>query len=171
PWLLAHTDLSAIAENIRRKYYNPNVGSYFHYPVDLMIRIVVLAAFRNLPYRKIIPSLSDEDWHYLFPAGYKGKFPTKSTIHYFVKYRLGNDGLDYLMELVAQQTVKCIGPEVMIIDSTPLEASRYSSISVFNPHYKIKMDKAHILHYGDFPLYMIHSGGNEGDSGYGHTLL
>ncbi|RXG33371.1 transposase, IS4, partial [Methanohalophilus sp. WG1-DM] len=29
-------------------------------------------------------------------------------------------------------------------DSTPLEASRYDRYADYNPHYKCKMDKAHI---------------------------
>jgi len=75
------------------------------------------------------------------------------------------------MMRIAQKTAKYIDPEVMIVDSTPLPASRYSTSSVYNLHYKIKMNKAHIIHYGDYPLYMIHSGGNEADNIYGMKLL
>jgi len=171
PWLLAHIDLSAIAGELQRKCYHPTVKSYFHYPIDLMIRIVVLACWRHLTYRKIEPSLSEEDLYYLFPAGYTGKFPAHSTIHNFVKNRLGERGLDFLMKRIGQEMVKYIRQETIIVDSTPLPASRYSIASVYNPHYKIMMDKAHILHYGDYPLYMFHSGGNEADNGYGLELL
>jgi hypothetical protein len=61
-------------------------------------------------------------------------------------------------------------PDV-IVDSTPLEASRYSGCSVLNPHSGIVMDKAHILHYGNYPLFLIHSEGNENDKPYGEDLL
>jgi hypothetical protein len=61
-------------------------------------------------------------------------------------------------------------PDV-IVDSTPLEASRYSGCSVLNPHSGIVLDKAHILHLGNYPLFLIHSEGNENDKPYGEQLL
>jgi hypothetical protein len=50
------------------------------------------------------------------------------------------------------------------LDSTPLEASRYSKNSEFNPHYNCKMDKAHITMIGTYPVFMTYTGGIAGDS-------
>ena len=44
--------------------------------------------------------------------------------------------------------------------------------SLFNPHYQVKMDKAHILNPGGaYPLFMIHSEGKENDKPYAHFLI
>ena len=59
----------------------------------------------------------------------------------------------------------------VIIDSTPLVASRYCPNSLFNPHYQVKMDKAHILNLGAYPFFMIHSEGTENDKPYAHFLI
>ncbi|KXS43630.1 MAG: transposase, IS4, partial [Methanohalophilus sp. T328-1] len=42
-------------------------------------------------------------------------------------------------------------------DSTSLEASRYDGYADYNPHYKCKMDKAHITMIGTLPIYMTHT--------------
>ena len=66
--------------------------------------------------------------------------------------------------LLGVQLVKAAGKaEDGIIDSTPLEASRYNKYALFNPHYQIKMDKSHIFHYGNYPLYMLYCGGTTND--------
>jgi len=49
-------------------------------------------------------------------------------------------------------------------DSTPLEASRYDRYADYNPHYKCKMDKAHITMIGTLPIYMTHTKGAANDS-------
>ena len=87
--------------------------------------------------------------------------------HAFMKYRLGEEGFRKIMELVGTQLVKAVGnAQEAIIDSTPLEASRYNPYALFNPHYQIKMDKAQIFHYGNYPLFMIYSDGTTNDKPY-----
>ena len=50
------------------------------------------------------------------------------------------------------------------IDSTPLEASRYSKWADFNPHYKIWMAKCHIVMMGGTPIHWTFTNGNCGDN-------
>ena len=118
--------------------------------------------------------LTEGACHYLKILIRYGEYliPFHSVLHHFVKERLGEDGFCDLMVRVAQQIIKSKDEEQeVIIDSTPLEASRYDKSADFNEHYKIKMDRAHILHWGDSPLLMIHSSGNGYDGNYVLPLL
>ena len=78
--------------------------------------------------------------------------------------------MEVLMFLISKKIVHFLKSETeVIIDSTPLVASRYCPNSLFNPHYQVKMDKAHILNA--YPLFMIHSEGTENDKTYAHFLI
>ena len=48
-------------------------------------------------------------------------------------------------------------------DSTPLEASRYSSRCHYNKHYEIRMDKDHIIMVNGHPICSSHTGANDSD--------
>ncbi len=163
--LLSHVDLTSVEEHIKTKYYAKDSGK-FHFDVGLMLRLVVLKNFRNLSFRKTLYSLTDEDCLYLRVSEINEKYriPSPSAFHGFMKYRLGQEGFEEIMELVGAELVKAVEAALeAIIDSTPLEASRYNLYALFNPHYLIKMDKAHIFHYGNYPLCMLYSDGNTND--------
>jgi hypothetical protein len=81
-----------------------------------------------------------------------------------VKYRLNVDGIDEIMMMVGEKISKLIEAKDAKMDSTPLEASRYDFFSDFHPHYKCKMDKAHITMIGTFPIFMNYTDGLVGDS-------
>ena len=53
---------------------------------------------------------------------------------------------------------------VYTVDSTPVEASRYSAWADFNPHYRIRMAKAHIVMVDGIPAYHRVTNGNKGDN-------
>ena len=68
--------------------------------------------------------------------------PNPATLHHFVKYRLGVEGVVRLMHLVGEAIVLGAQNErVGMIDSTPIEASRYDRYALFHPHYQVKMDR------------------------------
>jgi len=172
PFLLFLLDLSSIEKHIEETYYSDE--NRFHFNAGLMIRLTVLKAFRKTSFRKTVSSLTEEDCHYLKIPIRNGEYliPSHSSLHHFVKERLGEDGFYDLMVRVANRIIKSTSEDQeVIIDSTPLEASRYDRYADFNEHYKIKMDKAHILHWGDYPLLMIHSSGNSYDGNYVLPLL
>lgn len=171
--LLSYVDLIPVENHIRTKYYASH-GRKFCFDVGLMIRLVVVKSFRNLSFRKTLYSLTTEDCEYLKIPVISGKYriPSSSAFHDFVKNRLGKEGFIEVMEFVGTQIVKSsYKDQEAVIDSTPLEASRYNPYALFNPHYQIKMDKAHIFHYGKYPLFMIYSDGTTNDKSCLNPLI
>ena len=71
----------------------------------------------------------------------------------------------------ASAVLKTIPVSSYTLDSTPLQASRYNTDAVLNPHYSIRMDKAHILMADGYPLYQIHSGGGAHDGPFAAPLI
>ena len=63
------------------------------------------------------------------------------------------------------------GYVVLTLDSTPAQASRYNFDAEYNGHYRIRMDKMHIIMMDGMPLFMIPTGGNEGDNAPVEDLL
>ncbi|MCK4269249.1 MAG: transposase [Methanogenium sp.] len=171
--LLFHVDLTPVEKHIKSKCYA--LGSRkFSFDIGLMLRLVVLKKFRNLSFRKTLYSLTNEDCLYLRIPKINGEYriPSSSSFHGFMKYRLGEEGFREIMELVGAKLAKAADkPQEAIIDSTPLEASRYNPHALFNPHYLIKMDKAHIFHYGNYPLYMVYSNGTTNDKPCFYPLI
>ena len=177
-YLLSRLDLKTSAKKIETLCYAPN---HFHYPVDLMLKLLIIKCYRKVSYRVLNATLTDEDLLYLFShdqlkAGIS--LPSPKTLHHFLHYRLGEKGLEDLMISIGKELTRHLNyhhrdddGSTIIIDSTPLVASRYSTVSPFNPHYRIFMDKAHIVSADGYPLAMIFTGGNENDSPYGRELV
>ena len=156
-------DIADIAQHIENNFYSDK-DWHFKYDVSGMIKFAVVKFFRQQPYNKII--LSEEEAWLL---GFKEKdgvilIPSGGTLHHFVKYRLGVKGINKIMFMVGEKLVKLIESKDAKMDSTPLEASRYDKHSDFNPHYKCKMDKAHITMIGIHPVFMTYTKGVAGDS-------
>lgn len=148
-------------------------GNHFRYDPLLMLKLIVVKCFRQLSYRDTLASLSEDDCRNLgVPRAEKGyNPPAHSTLHHFVKYRLKEEGFEMLMHIIGSTICRDSGKTSGIIDSTPLEASRYNKDAAFNPHYQCKMDKAHIFHLGEFPVACCVSGGTESDAPYAPTLI
>jgi hypothetical protein len=137
-----------------------------------MLKPVIVQLYRKLPYRKVITSLTEEDCRCLEVPKSIDEYilPASSTIHHFIKYRLKEEGLHKLMEITGRTICRLSPSHDAILDSTPVEASRYDKYAAYNPHYDCKMYKAHIIHLGECPLYCCFSGGNEADSTYAKEL-
>ena len=128
-------DLSGIEQQIEEIYYSDE--KRFHFNAGLMIRLVVLKAFRKISFRKTVNSLTEEDCHYLNIPLRNGEYliPSHSALHHFIKERLGEDGFCDLMVQMAQQIIKSKDEkQEVIIDSKPLEASKYDRSADFNEH-------------------------------------
>lgn len=183
-YLLSKLDLTPLENEIKKRYYAKNIGRKFHYRIALLLKLWAYMRYHQLSYRTVLHNLTEEDLQNLltteeFKRIKTGEFslPSPSTLHHFAMYRLGDEGLNFLME--------CLGSGILhqlkmnsnsdgaygIIDSTPVEASRYSQCATFNPHYNIYMSKAHIISTSGYPLYMIFSEGTEDDGKYGFKLL
>ncbi len=156
-------NIADIAQHIENNFYSDK-DWHFRYDVSAMIKFAVVKFFRQQPYKKIILS-KEEAWL----LGFKEKdgeipIPSGGTLHHFVKYRLGVEGINKIMEMVGERIIKLIDSKEAKLDSTPLEASRYDTHSDFNVYYECKMDKAHITMIGTYPVFMTYTDGNDGDS-------
>jgi len=176
--LLKYLCLSKLADEIEKKYYSKD---HFHYPVELMLKLLIIMRYRKLSFRKVTSSLSEEDIECLFTPEQmrnNNSLPSGKTLHHFVYYRLGTEGLKEVMTKLGEEMTRYLNLRHLsdaglrlIIDSTPFEASRYSKYSPYNEHYKIHMDKGHIISGDGYPLFMIFSGGNENDAPHGRDLI
>jgi hypothetical protein len=143
------------------------------YPPILLFKLLIVYAFRKCSYRRLISSLTVEDCLALGIQEIEpGKFliPTASNIHDFAYNRVGLDGFKKIMETNGSVACQHIRNGTGMVDSTPIEASRYDKFAVYNPHYKCKMHKMHIFHINQFPLYEIFSEGNDNDAPYAIPL-
>lgn len=169
---LQHIDLYQLVQYLDQNCYKTG-GNHFRYDPLIMLKLVVVKFYRQQSYRDTLSSLSDEDCRYLGLPWKDDRFayPAPSTLHHFVKYRLKVEGFEMLMTLLGKIFCRDSGKSVGILDSTPVEASRYDQYAVFNPHYRCKMYKAHIFHLGNFPVFCCFSGGTASDSTYASNLI
>lgn len=154
-----------ISKHVQRAYYANNSWHY-RYSISSMIKLFIVMCFRQLSYEKTVASLTEEEAILLAFHDDNGviKLPSPKTLHNFVKYRLGEDGISEIMMLVGERILKLTQIKEAKIDSTPLEASRYDKYADYNSHYECKMDKAHITMIGTYPVFMTHTNGKAGDS-------
>jgi hypothetical protein len=148
-------------------------GRCWEYSPLVLFKLLIVKLFRKHSYRRLVNSLTKDDCLYL---GLKeiesGRFliPAASTVHDFAYNRLGLEGLKQIMHLNGTIACKNIRNANGMIDSTPIEASRYDKYARFNPHYECRMYKMHIFHLEGFPLYGFFSDGNAHDGGYAIPL-
>jgi hypothetical protein len=169
---LQHVDLYHLERYVTENCYKTG-GEHAIYDPLIMLKLVIVKFFRQLSYRDTLQTLTDQDCRYLgLPWTADGYIiPARSTLHHFVKYRLKEEGVERLMEIVGTLVCKASRETAGIMDSTPVEASRYDKNAEFNVHYQCKMYKAHIFHLGDVPLFCQFSEGNESDSTYAIDLI
>jgi hypothetical protein len=84
-----------IAKYVERTYYT-NKDWHFKYKVSSMIKLFIVKCFRKLSYDKTISSLTEEEAIILsfFDENDQIKLPSGGTLHHFVKYRLGEKGIN-----------------------------------------------------------------------------
>jgi uncharacterized protein Usg len=163
--LLHSLNIDDIAQHVEKTYYS-NKDWHFRYRISSIIKLTIVKFFRELPFDKVVSSLTDEEALLLHFINKDGDIalPTGSTLHHFIKYRLGEAGLQHVMGMITERIIRHTKYRDLKTDSTPLEASRYDKHSDYNPHYNCKMDKAHITMIGTFPLYMTYTNGLAHDS-------
>jgi len=162
---LTRLDIQDIVEYVDRKYYSDKKWHY-RFRIEAMIKLIVVMHFRKYSYEKAIFSLTESDIWDLGFVNSQGQviLPSPSTLHYFVKYRLGVIGIKEVMEMIGKKISVLLKPGIATTDSTPMDASRYDARAKFNPHYNMKMYKAHITMIGEFPLFMTFTEGDAHDS-------
>ena len=161
--LLSSLDITDIVKHVEYHFYS---DKYWHskYAIEGMIKLAVVKFFRQLPYRKVI--ISEDEAYLLGFREHDGiiKIPSGGTLHHFVKNRLGVEGADKIMLMVGRRIIQLVDEKDAKLDSTPIEVSRYDKYCDHNPHYKCKMNKAHITMIGTYSVFMTYTGGVEDDS-------
>ena len=89
--------------------------------------------------------------------------PSPARISHFI-----NHEWPLMMESISSEYVRSvlhsISEKRFTVDSTPMEASRYSTRYHFSPHYNIRMGKCHIIMCNGYPLVCTFTDANESDS-------
>ena len=129
--LLYFLCIEDIAKHVERTFHT-NKSWHFKYSISSMIKLFVVKCFRNLSYDKTISSLTEEEAILLsfFDENGQIKLPSGGTLHHFVKYRLGEEGINEIMILLGKKILKLSSEKEAKIDSTPLH---WSSVKNFLP--------------------------------------
>ena len=169
---LQHVDMYQLVRYVEKYCYKAGGNHYRHDPL-VMLKLVVVKFYRQLSYKDTLLALTDEDCRGLGLPWNKNRYviPAHSTLHHFVKYRLKEEGFEKLMEIIGKIVCQVSHEESGIMDSTPLEASRYDQYAEYHPHYRSKMYKAHIFHLGDIPIFCSFSEGTKSDLTYATDLI
>jgi transposase, IS4 family len=73
-----------------------------------MIKLFIVMCFRQLSYEKTVVSLTEEEAILLAFYDDEGiiRLPSPKTLHHFVKYRLGDEGINKIMMLIDEKILK-----------------------------------------------------------------
>ena len=157
---LCFLSISDIEEYVQETYYKRKP----QYNVGAMIQLGIAYYFyKGKGYMRIANSLTEYEIAMLKIK----KAPSKSEIHDFIHYRLGENGFEEIMSRIVpalHHLANEKGYNRLSQDSAPLEASRHDKNAEFNVHYCCKMDKGHITMQGPVPLWCTHTNGQANDS-------
>ena len=170
--LLAGVDFTQIEMELNKHLDYSHRRTWRYSPI-LLFKLLIVLAFRKQTYRTVVNSLTTEDCIALEMKEISSsvfQIPCSSTLHDFAYNRLGLDGFKKIMELNGSIACNYIRNGHGMIDSTPIETSRYDRYAKYNPHYETKMYKMHIFHMDAFPLYEIFSSGTDSDDKYALPL-
>jgi phosphate starvation-inducible membrane PsiE len=100
-------DINEIASYVESCYYS-NKDWHFRHKISSMIKLIVVKCFRNLSYKKTISTLTKEEVQLLSFEDNNGimNLSSPATLHHFVKYRLGENGLDEVMFKIGKKISK-----------------------------------------------------------------
>ena len=147
----------------------PRTGERIYSFVDMMM-IMLFTEVRKTTFGGAVADLNDiggqERLKALGMPFKNGRYrcPSKSTISDFVN-KVWPRLEERMSEEIRTEIIRMVSPDGILItvDSTPLEASRYSKRCEYSPHYEIRMDKSHILMTNGIPLVQTWTGGNGSD--------
>ena len=147
----------------------PKTGELTYSSVD-MLMICAFVEVRKTTYGGAVSDLKDKGGQERLKAlgmpmrNGEYRCPSKSTISDFINKTWPKLQKSITQEIVAGILEMLRAAGILItVDSTPLEASRYSERCDYNPHYEIRMDKSHIMMLNGIPLIQIRTGANDSD--------
>lgn len=98
------------------------------HPPIILFKLLIINTFRQLSYRRLVSSLTIDDCKFLEINEIEPEIfsiPSTSTIHDFAYNCLSPDGLKAIMYSNGVQICQSICNRTGMIDSSPVEASRY----------------------------------------------
>ena len=143
------------------------------YPFVPMFMLYLLMECRKTTFRGIVSGLTAHECACLgLPHDDRGRFavPSAGTLCDFVNHVLPRIS-EELGDELGRAVIGTMGERTVTMDSTPAEASRYNREADYNPHYSVRMDKAHILMCNGFPAKMIQTRGNAHDNPVAAELI
>ena len=157
---LSFLKIDNIVKDIEKEYQRTP-----QYHVKGMLMLAIAYHIYDIGYKKTLKKLSQIDKTIL---NFKTeKIPSSSKLCDFVTNQITETKLEKMMLEIALMLYKIIDAKVWIkianFDSTPIEASRYDKYALYNPHYKCKMYKGHIMMFGTVPLFMKFTDGTTND--------
>jgi len=157
---LSFLDIEHIVLDIEKKYKRTP-----QYHVKGMLMLAIAYHTYDIGYEKTLKKLSDFDKDIL-NFKYR-KSPSSSKLCDFITKQITKDDLENIMLQIASIFYNIISAKAWIkiahFDSTPIEGSRYDKYAVYNPHYKCKMYKGHIMMFGTIPMFMLFTDGTTND--------
>ena len=96
--------------------------------------------------------------------------PSPARISHFIKSEWPEMEKAVGREFV-DAVLRSLGTKEFTVDSTPMEASRYSRRYGYSPHYSIRMGKCHIIMCNGYPLVSTFTDANASDCGELPKLL
>lgn len=92
-----------IVTTIEQTYYKVTSKEYFHFSVDFIIKLSVVMHHRKIAYRHFQSEITEEVLSPHLPKNTTSYLPTPSTLHHFVKYRLGEEGGEAPMYFIGKR--------------------------------------------------------------------
>ena len=97
------------------------------------------------------------------PRGEEGYLrPSPARISHFIRHEWPEMEREASKEYMEAVLASIPGKD-FTVDSTPMEASRYSKKYHYSPHYEIRMGKCHIIMCCGYPLARTFTGANDSD--------
>ncbi len=135
------------------------------YHVKGMLMLAIAYHIEKIGYKKTLKKVSELDKAILNFRN--DKLPSSSKLCDFITKQLTIRELEKIMLNLGSQLYSILSKKAWLnissLDSTPVEAARYDKYALYNPHYKCKMYKAHIMMFGVLPLYMKFTDGTTND--------
>lgn len=136
------------------------------YALDSLLMLYIYMELHKMTFKGAVKGAEDsvfEAFGFPMKADRTVRRPSVGTLNHFA-----NHVLPEMCEGISNEVVLLILAGVarhrITIDSTPLEASRYSKVSRYSVHYDIRMDKCHMIMVCGIPVAAVYTGGLDGDN-------
>ena len=148
-------------------------GGALKYSAVNMMTVITYIEIRKISYEEYETTVKGRGGQVILrnlgmPTDANGRYlaPSRGWISDFRNHLYYHFGYELELEMrntVLQRMKESDRNLIVTVDSTPLEASRYSEWAEFNVHYNIRMAKAHIIMVNGVPLTYSFTNGRAAD--------